>query len=289
MIFREDGSIWFRQSWLDTATRCGERGRFAITLPEWDAATSDSALIGTAAHAAIEAVLREKIPATVEAIEWEARTAALELCNTEQVKWTKYSTPGECAANAARCATAWLEGLFPDVQLGGHAEVQFEVPLFTRPNGRVVGITGTADYVDPPGTDYDITDWKTSARKFTQRDKQATAIQPTVYAAAAVNGGFSHVTDRKFEYPIRWRYGIMVRGERKATPQWVDVQRTSGSYGWLIDQLNVWVDMAEKMGVDGHWPRQDDHFLCSDRWCAWWSACKGARLSEPEVRWRGRS
>jgi hypothetical protein len=275
MIFREDGSVWFRQSWLDTALRCGERGRQAIVRPEWDQATSDSAAIGTAAHAGIEAVLNHEI--NPKDIGDYAANAAVELTRTETINWTKYTTPGELAAHASRCAEVWRSDIYPSVPLGGRAEVEFEVPLFTRPDGRVVGLKGMIDYIPPTSG---LWDWKTAARAY-NRDKQRFAIQPTVYAAALIYGGLGSQT----EWPVRFTYGVMIRGEKNAKAQILEVQRSASHVGWLTDHLNTFVTMAEKLGLDTPWPRDDDHFLCSQKWCPWWSVCKGARLTDAEDRW----
>lgn len=276
MIFDDDGSVWFRQSWLDTALRCGERGRQAIVRPDWDEITSDAALIGTATHTAIEGYLNGNVDAT--AIGATAASAAIAL-TAEPVKWTKWSTPKELADHAARCAEGWLTGIAPEVTPGGATEVSFKVPLFNRADGRLVGIQGTIDYIDPNG---DMWDWKTSSGPYKPRDKQRTAVQPTVYAVALIKGGLSSVV---VEYPVRFRFGIAIRGEKQAKPQIVEVQRTKAHEGWLFDHLNTFVTMAERLGLDESWPRDDDHFLCSEKWCPWWSVCKGARLSTADDHW----
>jgi hypothetical protein len=276
MIFDDDGSVWFRQSWLDTAMRCGERGRNAIVRPEWDQAYGDSALIGTAMHHAAEQNLNGTI--SDDEVAQAAFEKALQLCETETVKWTKWSTPGELAAHAERCAVGWLEGIKPSVELGGQTEVEFKVPLFTRPNGRVVGIKGQIDYIEPSGLPWD---WKTAARAYNQREKQLSAVQPTVYTTAIVKGGLASV-----DVPLTFRYGITIRGERQAKPQIVEVTRYASHIDWLIDNLNTYVTMGERLGLDVPWPRDDDHYLCSATWCPWWSACKGARLTPEQVSWK---
>ena len=90
---------------------------------------------------------------------------------------------------------------------GGLVEVDFAVPLFES-RDRTVGIKGTIDYAAPDGTLYD---WKTTSKKYDQRDKQKAAIQPTVYATAAMHGALP--SEYRYEYPIRFHYGVMVRGE----------------------------------------------------------------------------
>ena len=277
MLVDDDGNIWFRQSWLDTAFRCNERGRLAAVHPEFDEAENDAALIGTAAHAAIAAVLDGTCaPADIGS---RAQTEATHLCQeAEAIHWTKWTLPAQLAGHARRCAEAWVSDILPTVPPGGLVEVEFAVPLF-EVRGRTIGIKGTIDYASPDGSLYD---WKTASKKYNQREKQKAAIQPTVYATAAMHGALGELP---YQYPIRFHYGVMVRGEARATTQLIDVQRTQNHEAWLTDHLRTYIDVADALGVKRPWPRNEDHYLCNSTWCPWWSICKGARLSDPENTW----
>ena len=248
-----------------------------LVHPEFDEAISDAALIGTAAHAAIAAVLEDKLdPKNIGA---HAHNAAMVLCEEEDVHWTKWTLPAQLGGHAKRCAEAWAEDMYPHVPRGGLVEIDFKVPLFES-RGRTIGIKGTIDYASPDGTLYD---WKTSSKKYEQRGKQKAAIQPTVYAAAAMHGALGELP---YKYPIRFHFGVMVRGEARATTQLVDVLRTRDHENWLIDNLRTYVDVADALGVHRPWPRNEDHYLCNSTWCPWWSMCKGARISDADDTWR---
>ena len=274
MVVDENGDIWFRQSWLDTANRCNERGRLALVFPE--ETSNDAAAVGTCTHAAIQAVL-DKTLQPEDAPEW-VYEYGLNHCATEPIRWVSYTLPSQVADHAVRCTTAFVRELLPHIEPGGQTEVAFKVPLFEW-RDHTVGITGTVDYVPPVDP---LHDWKTSSRKFDQRIKQRTAIQPTVYATAAVHGAFG----RPFEWPVVFRYGVMIRGREKATTQLFDVQRTHGHEGWLIDQMRTYLNLAHALGVtEATWPRDEDHFLCNETWCPWWSMCKGARLTTDQDNW----
>ena len=275
MLVAEDGSVWFRQSWIDTVDRCLERGRLALVEPAFNEATNDAAMIGTGTHAAIRSVLEGH--ATPEEIGPLAYNLTMRYCEHSEIRWVKWTLPAQLAEHSRRCAQAFARELLPHIELGGKVEVEFKVPLFEN-RGRTIGITGQMDYVSPSGV---IHDWKTASRKFYQREKQRTAIQPTVYAVAAVHGGL----DRVFEYPLTFRYGVMVRGNESATTQLVDVQRTHAHEGWLLDKLESYLDLADALGVMRRWPRNEDHYLCNEQWCPWWSVCKGARLSTDQDLW----
>lgn len=278
VLVDEDGAIWFRQSWLDTAIRCNERGRLSVVKPEFDTATSDAALIGTATHAAIAGVLNEDwLPRDIGDA---AAAEAVSLCETEEVHWTKWTLPTQLADHARRCAVAWVHTIAPLVPKGGLVEHEFRVPLF-EVAGRTVGITGTIDYAAPNGQ---LWDWKTASKRYSQREKQRASIQATVYAAAALHGALGELS---YEYPVRFHFGVMVRGESAATTQIIDVMRTHNHELWLVDQMRTYVDMADGLGVLRPWPRNDDHYLCSSTWCPWHSICKGARVTDIQDRWSG--
>ena len=257
--------------------RCNERGRLSLVHPEFSEGQNDAALIGTATHEAIAGVLEGTVDP--EDIGAAATDAALRLCTEGEVRWTKWTLPTQLAAHAARCAEAWSREILPCVPMGGLVEVDFNVPLFES-GERIVGIEGTIDYASPDGT---LWDWKTSSKKYDQRGKQRVAIQPTVYATAAMHGALGPET--KYRYPIRFHFGVMVRGEAKATTQVVDVMRSHAHETWLVDHLRTYIDVADALGVKRHWPRNEDHYLCNEVWCPWWSICKGARLSDSDNTW----
>jgi len=269
----ENGDIWFRQSWLDTANRCNERGRLSLIHPE--ESSNDLAAMGTCVHAAIEKVLSRELPPD-HSCEW-LYEHALTYAAVEPIKWVAWTLPGQFADHAVRCLRAFNLQLLPHIEPGGQTEVEFKVPLFTFKD-HTVGIKGTVDYVPPTDP---LHDWKTASRKFDQRIKQRTAIQPTVYAVAAAHGAFG----RPFEWPITFRYGVMIRGRETATTQLLDVQRTHAHEGWLIDQMRTYLNVATALGTTTTWPRDEDHYLCNETWCPWWSMCKGARLTTDQDNW----
>jgi hypothetical protein len=270
----DDGGLHVRQSDLDTFNRCNERHRLLLNHPE--VSSNDAAVAGTCTHAGIEALLSKRIePREIEQWTYEH---SLRYCADNPVRYVAWTLPSHIADHASRCALAFVRDLLPHIETGGQTEASFDVPVFEH-LGRQVYITGTTDYVPP--TDDAIYDWKTASRRFDQRVKQRTAIQPTVYATAAVRGAFG----RTYEWPVTFRYGVMVRGREKATTQIVTVQRTHAHEGWLFDQLETYLNTLQLFGVNRHWPRDEDHYLCNETWCPVWALCKGARLSHDEDNW----
>jgi hypothetical protein len=265
MIVQDGNKLWVRQSWLDTANRCPERARRAIVQPEWDL-TSDLALVGTVTHHAIQQHL-DGADGTVDS--WIAE--GLEQYQPTEMRWTKLSTTDEIVHHATACTHAWMQDLAPNVTPGGRTEVTFEVPLWEQ-HGYQVGIRGTIDYISPRN---ELWDWKTSSSMWKREPKQKHAIQPTVYALAAIKGGLE---SDGWTLPLEFHFGVITRAARPKT-QIVTVYRDEDHLAWLERRIRSWVNLFVALGVEQEWPMNDDHFLCNDTWCPWWSVCKGAHMS----------
>jgi hypothetical protein len=286
--FDDDGNIWVRQSWLSDAIGCPERGRRKIVQPEWDW-EGDAAAAGTAAHSAAQACL-EGEARTVEEVVGIAAEEAKRLINELDIAYKSFDGPTELISHAIKCAAAWFDDILPRIRRGGLCEVPFQVVLFEHDSGRQVGIEGTIDYLPP--IDNQVEDWKNPGRKYDQQKKQAYDIQSTVYCTAAVKGALCSAWEERnlvsptYEWPMTFRFGSAVRGAKQAKGQIVEVKRFAGHEEWLKDQLNRFVNLALGVGFEREWPCNDENWLCSEKWCPWWSDCKGARLHWQEIKWK---
>jgi hypothetical protein len=274
LIIDDDGSMWFRQSWLDTAMRCPEEGRLATVKPEWDI-TSDAAIVGTGAHAGIEKVIKGADPAHIGDLAHENV-----MTTEEPFRFVQHDNRESMARQAAACAIAWRRDILPHLNLeDAQAEVEFKVPLFEH-RGRTIGIKGTCDLA--PNAP-ELLDWKTSKRPYKQSEKQRWAIQPTIYALAAIKGGIR--SDIEYSWPLEFTYGVMVK-TAKPTGQLVTVQRTEQHAEWAMHRLRTLADLAIDFGFDKPWPQIDDsNYLCSATWCAFHPICRGAFLRDGHDRW----
>lgn len=267
---REDGTIdvYVRQSWLNDAVACAERGRQQMLRPSWSL-PNELTVLGTAVHSAIEALLtqqqhRRPDRAMVDDSKAVAQRRLTELF-AEPMRWVRH-TEDKVRSWANDLFCDWYEQIYPKVGTVRHLEHGFEFKLdtFVMDNKKItVYGVGTVDCVAD-----ELWDWKTAGKKYSQREKQQTAIQPTMYAAAAVAQGLA-------EWPVRFNYGVMVRD---GGPQMVTVVRTVSHVEWLIAQIRPLVRQAVTDQFHP-WPRNDTHFLCSETWCPWWSICKGAFLA----------
>lgn len=266
------------QSDLDTWSRCNERFRLSLQHPQLFEPSNDAAVRGTGMHHAVALVLSEKIKPS-EAPE-AAYAEVLRVCADKPVVMVKDQLPTVVAQKSAKMTEAWCRHILPHVEPGGLVETEFRLPLPLERGGLRVVLAGQVDYI-PPSRGPDLWDWKTAGRKYTQREKQRTAIQPTVYSYALSHGAFGEPVAP----PITFRYGVCVMNNETVTTQMLDVQRTSAHEGWLLDVIDAFLNLMQGVGMERAWPRDEDHYLCNEVWCPAWHMCKGARLVTAQDLW----
>jgi hypothetical protein len=276
----DDGSIdvFVRQSWIGDAVMCAERGRNGIVRPEWNT-SNDLTVLGTGVHAGIAHDLEadrdgqgrmsmaDMIESAEQAIDHEIATTTMRWVRNDRSQMSEY---------VPKLLEQYVRGLRPLV-VGQVAEVEwgfnFLLDEFDH-NGVAVRVhgKGTADLLTTGPVP--VWDWKTSGQPYKQHEKQKTAAQPTMYAAAAVAAGLA-------EWPVRFNYGVMVRDRDF---QVVPVVRSENHLRWLQMTVRPFITLALGVGVDTPWPRVDTGFLCSENWCSYWSVCKGAAISSQDQK-----
>jgi hypothetical protein len=56
----------------------------------------------------------------------------------------------------------------------------------------------------------------------------------------------------------------------------VSVVRSANNWSWLETVVHRLVNFAYNMGLDREWPLDDQHVLCSPKWCTFFdNGCKG--------------
>lgn len=266
--------VFVRQSWLGDALMCPERARLTALHPE-TRKENDSAMMGTAVHAGIEGVLRGEInPSDIAEYSVNAFRKAetqlliqakkINITNTDPKNWNKH---------IASMADAWVRDIMPSVPEGGDCEWKFETKVAGVDNELFeyeLWFEGTMDYFHPQG----IWDWKTAARKYYQAEKQTQNVQSAVYAQSATTLGL-------MDYPVSFNFGVMIRNA-SSTGQIVQVTRTQEHGQWIIDQtialVNNLLTVQAKM-PSTRWIVNDQHHLCSQRWCPVWLMCKGSYIT----------
>jgi hypothetical protein len=134
-----------------------------------------------------------------------------------------------------------------------------------------IWLEGTIDYVAPDGV---LWDWKTASRTYSLREKHTQSHQATCYVTASRQLGLVPDTDE----PTLFRFGVMVRQESPKA-QIVTVSRDKDQVTFLKRQIKSVVDGAVAVWGNEDWTMNDQHFLCSETWCDYWTMCKGAHWS----------
>lgn len=267
--------IYIRQSWLNDALMCPERARLMELNPS-ARKENDSAMMGTACHSGIEAVLNKQIKPdeigdysvnSFKAAEQDLWTQgkSINITNTEPRNWEKH---------IASMSEAWVKDIMPHVPEGGQTEYKFATKVGAISNALYeyeLYFEGTMDYIHPTG----IWDWKTAARKYYEGEKQMQNIQSAIYCQAGVNLGL-------VEYPVDFSFGVMIRNA-SSTGQIVTIKRREEHAKWVIAQATALVNtiLTNKIYLPSErWLVNDQHFLCSKRWCPVWSMCKGSFIHE---------
>jgi len=274
-IVEKEKRIYVRQSWLGDMAICPERARLGHVRPDLRTG-SDATIIGTALHAGIESVLDNRSKEFGDMLEVVANEyETLEKTNYKKTNIDEEKIP----AYLESMSLAFYNNILPHVEQGGEVEKYFQAPLGIEINGYGVWLEGTMDYITPSGV---IWDWKTSSRTYNIKEKQKSAVQPTVYAEAAVQLGLCP------DYPVQFKYGVMVRTE---TPkhQIAVVERTQQHGLWLRHLVRGAVTSALKTGYEDNWFMNDSSTLCSQAWCSYWDICKGAWCGEQEVAFADQS
>lgn len=274
-INEKEKRIYVRQSWLGDMAICPERARLGHVRPDLRTG-SDATIIGTSLHAGIESVLDNRSKEFGDMLE----VVANEYKTLEKTNYKKTNIDEEkIPAYLESMSLAFYNNILPNVELGGSVEHYFQAPLGIDINGYGVWLEGTMDYITPSGV---IWDWKTSSRTYNIKEKQKSAVQPTVYAEAAVQLGLCP------DYPVQFKYGVMVRTE---TPkhQIAVVERTQQHGLWLRHLVRGAVTSALKTGYEDNWFMNDSSTLCSQSWCSYWNICKGAWCGEQEVAFANQS
>ena len=267
-----DKRLYVRQSWLGTYLICPQRSRYDLTMPELRRG-SDATAVGTGVHHAIEQYLLGNAE-TLEDMVFSARQAvALEL-DDDSLRRTDISYDlDKMYTSVDAMVTAWYTDIRPHVPRGGLVEHKFQAPLLEPTSGDVpLWLEGTIDYVSPDGT---IWDWKTASRSYSAKEKQKQSHQATCYVAACRQLG---LVDDSNE-PTIFRFGVMLR---QPTPkaQIVTVARDRHHVEWLRRQIASVATTALNAPLSSDWAMNDQHNLCSSKWCDYWTICKGAHWSD---------
>ena len=257
-----DDAVTFSQSWINTFLLCPEQARLEMMglLPRKE---SDATAIGSAMHAGIEAVLGG---ASITDGEAAAIDTLEELIALPTFEWVQIKTRDTAAKTLQRVYYTWANEVYPQLPGPRAIEHKFDIEIGIV-NGRLLRIKGAIDYIDELG---DVWDWKTAAsdRMWEQWSVDRYKIQPTVYTLALAH------EENDFETPRDFHYCVMFKPSQAHSIY--STTRTQAHWDWLTRQCK---SIAYMLDADlPVWPMNDQHALCSQKWCTAWSSCKGAHL-----------
>ncbi len=251
----------FGASWVKTTDFCLERAR----LEQMDllpVVETDAAEIGTAVHSVVEANLdlwtggeALSLNDSVDLFQSEFSVAM----QRPAFQWKKYTEPSARKFGAA-CVTSFYNDVLFALPHEGLNEHRFVLP-FVEDDERVIELSGTIDRVDTM-----IRDWKTNgSRRYEEWEYKRWNTQATVYTWAAVRLGL--VDPLCDEWPFEFVV-MMPNQVHRFT-----VMRTEAYWDFLKEKV---VNLARLIEKDlSAWPLNDNHALCSPKWCPAWSQCKG--------------
>jgi hypothetical protein len=271
---KENNRLYVRQSWLGTYLTCPQRSRYELVMPNMRRG-SDATAIGTGVHSAIEGYLGGIVD-DLDAMQDLARTEVIKELEDETIRRTEISEDYDHMIN---CVNAMVDGWWNTIRhlvpKGGLIEHKFQAPLGVNSNGIELWLEGTMDYVSPDGT---IWDWKTASRNYYAKEKQKQSHQATCYIAAARTLGLVDNGDE----PTLFRFGVMIRNETPKV-QIVTVDRGPNQVEWLRRQIASVAFSATTVPTHMDWPINDQHNLCSQKWCEFWSICKGVHWNDSSM------
>lgn len=281
----------FRQSWVKDFLLCPDRGRRNAFDPAFQAAngSSDATTLGTALHEYAEGRLHQlgHSQAAAEATQW------LQLqIDDATFDWILIKTPGTLHGKLVLMMERFrgvmdniiLQYGYPDPN---EIERLFDVPL--SPDG-TIRLAGQWDCRWPNHNR--IHDWKTagSLDRYVGWEIDRWYVQPTVYCVAAAivdlvdayDGDEGAAMDFFWSDPDGFETTFefnVVDKTTSANHQSFETTRNQGHASWLLEQLESFVNTHDLMGTDGPWPKNDQHALCSAKWCPAWDTCKGRHLA----------
>lgn len=273
----------------DLKNHCLEKLRLE-TVATGPRLENDAATVGTALHAVIEHELAGNVYETLYDCQSYAAHTYLRLLEEykqdgKPYALSSFNTHDRAVELLVKLAAAWFhcaerEALFSS-SVAPHVEWNFDLPFCdvgVKKHGKKseivpVFLAGTADIIH----NNMVWDWKTSGSEYRRWEYQRWGRQPDVYTWAAAKSGLI-VPNSNGIY--RFDFKVFVRNNDPLEGcQTVTVERSANSWSWLQEIISRLVNFSYNMGLDREWPLDDQHVLCSPKWCMFFDMCKGSHVS----------
>lgn len=255
--------ITYSQSWIRSYLTCPESARREMVDPASMYEDTDATLIGTALHTYAEARFGG---ASIADAQGALESAIESGWHGPSFRAVQVQNIDTAIRHATACARSWETELYPQL-VPAYVEYEFDTYMFHYGDYEV-RLKGAVDMIEPWWT---VWDWKSAGRAYEAWEYQRWAIQPTAYGY-----GVHHVLGAPL--PLTFNYAVFVKPH--GTMQVVEVQRDAGHLAWFEKQVLSITRQVMTMEGQPEWPMNDQHALCSEKWCKAWSQCKGKYLTQ---------
>lgn len=225
--------------------------------------TSASLIFGSAIHDAVEKYIEARSSGQSTPLKQLWPTAwNTQLENSQSIAWDD-NTPESLYNEGLRmlCAPDIVKAIDNLTCLVDEHGPYIERKIELRVPDVPIPVIGFIDMIDTHGIP---TDFKTSSKSWTM-DKAQGEIQPLFYLAALTQ---SCVNDHQ----LKFRHVVFVRTKAPQI-QVIESQFTFNDIFWLLEMIaKVWAAISEN-----HFPCNPLAWCCSEKWCAYWSHCRGKR------------
>lgn len=245
---------YFSQSLINTFMMCPEQARYELagTVPHL---TTPRQALGTAFHAAAEAILQDKLALNMTAFDYYERVLldtyqtitedpGFVECEGEDLEWAR--------KKGVTALSVFCDDLLPELRPVA-IEKEFQYLLYEDATRRIF-MKGTIDLIDENGV---VWDWKTSASERKEWKDKRGSVQAAAYTKA--------VPTNYFTYAVFHEKGF----------QRVELVQGQEHWQWLAWQA---LSLAKTVEADfAPWPVDDSDWWCSPKWCNVFAAghCKG--------------
>jgi len=221
--------------------------------------SSPALIVGSAFHGTVERAVVERAPLTAL---WPDVWAAKLETDGASVEWGADS-PEQHYNDGLRLVGAepvqkMVDGIHPLVDADGHfieRKISINVP------GVPVPVIGYIDIVTADGVPGDF---KTSSKRWSQNDAEG-EIQPLFYLAALHQAGLPS-PGNKFRHYV-------VTKTKEPTATVIEHSHGWDEIFWLYGLIReVWRGIEAQV-----FPTNPNAWLCSQKWCGYWSECRGRR------------
>ncbi len=258
-----DEKLVIRPSSLNSFLQCPQQW-YQVFLLGNDGIPNARAAIGTAIHAGVENMWIDSIQAKTKIVAKSSmEDAAMEALDEESQKGLRYDAneDEETAIATIRVGLdTFVSDILPWTDIPTAVEERYTVNIDGHP---IVGaISGTLDYINT--NNGFIADVKTGKRKHNTADSE---IQQSIYKYLVEES-----TGMKVNGAVIQNIVLKAKPEGHTMDSAINIPKAKAIVNTLLDTLEVYNE--DKIDPDIIFRGNPKWYLCSPKYCAFWSTCK---------------